>query len=387
MAAGQQNQTDQTANFFWMLVMFIGAGMLVWWFEKTHIISFVFILRGIEMDLIIWFADGYTYMAKLLHLPVPYTHHSLEWWRDFIASHPDHTHLTFLSVQELSEDVGSWLRFPIAIILFVMGCIVSMRHSTARFVKTYSMKSLAAIESQNWPHITPVLGLNLAKQDIDVGPWAMAYTPQGYGTTFNMIEVINEDGKKVWSVRKAEATRQFILQVGPLWSGVDKLPIYLQALVVIFMGRATKKRDVADKYIAQIAASAASGKLNFTGVKEDLAQFKDSKLLSWLEHHHAYTTTLMASMLVAARSDGVLATSEFIWLKAVDRRIWYMLNSAGRQTAVVEISGAFSHWLAEKKLKRSIKTPMVKMAVKGFEEAMAAVLYVEKGATWHSSEG
>lgn len=75
----------------------------------------------------------------------------------------------------------------------------------------------------------------------------------------------------------------------------------------------------------------------------------DSKKVAKILGLHGYVTTVLASMLVGARELGVLATSEFIWLKPLDRRMWYMLNSVGRTTPVAEICGAFAHWLAEKK--------------------------------------
>ena len=92
-------------------------------------------------------------------------------------------------------------------------------------------------------------------------------------------------------------------------------------------------------------------------------------------------------MLEVARVDGVLATAEFLWLKPVDRRFWYMMNSVGRQVSVVEVSGPFAHWLAEKKVGRALKTPMVKEAVVALEEAMEGILVVNKEDSWHSSGG
>ena len=90
-------------------------------------------------------------------------------------------------------------------------------------------------------------------------------------------------------------------------------------------------------------------------------------------------------MLKIARSDGVLATAEFLWVKPVDRELWYMLNSVGRQTAVVEVSGCFAHWLAEVKLGAAIKTPMVKQAVDALQEALENVLFDESTIKWLSS--
>ena len=99
---------------------------------------------------------------------------------------------------------------------------------------------------------------------------------------------------------------------------------------------------------------------------------------------HAYVSTLLASLLEAAREGGVLATAEFIWLKPLNRKLWYLLNSVGRQTAVIEAAGPFSHWLAEKRVKRALKVPMIKTAVDALEESIADSLYVDRGDSWHT---
>ena len=102
----------------------------------------------------------------------------------------------------------------------------------------------------------------------------------------------------------------------------------------------------------------------------------------WAGNRHAYVLTTMATLLQMARTDGVVATADFLWLKPVDRRLWYMLNSIGRQTVVPEISGPYAHWLAEKKIGRPLVAPMVKEAVTGLEAAVAEILYIAEGDEW-----
>ena len=63
-----------------------------------------------------------------------------------------------------------------------------------------------------------------------------------------------------------------------------------------------------------------------------------------------------------------------------------MLNSVGRQTAVVEVSGMFSHWLSEKRIKRPLKTPVVKSAVDAYKVALADILYIGESELWHFNE-
>ena len=81
----------------------------------------------------------------------------------------------------------------------------------------------------------------------------------------------------------------------------------------------------------------------------------------------------MASLIEKARQDGVVPSSEFLWLKPIDRRLWYMMNCVGRQTPFSEISGAFAHWKAEKVMGRRSLTPMIDEAIKALELAIKEV--------------
>ena len=80
-----------------------------------------------------------------------------------------------------------------------------------------------------------------------------------------------------------------------------------------------------------------------------------------------------ASFLSASRDDGVVPSSEFLWLKPLDRRLWYMLNSVGRQTPFAEVGGPFAHWLAEKSMGRRLIAPMIDEAIKALEIAVKEI--------------
>ncbi|MBS0351351.1 MAG: type IVB secretion system coupling complex protein DotM/IcmP, partial [Proteobacteria bacterium] len=230
-----------------------------------------------------------------------------------------------------------------------------------------------------------ILSLDLLKEDLEAGPWAMAKVPLEFCKEHNMLIIgEGEDNKLVWKLKPEPAYRVFALQIGAPWRGVQPaMPIHIKALLVIFLARALRQREVANRFLKQISASAAHGKLDFSGIEEQLEQYKDAKPLKWLEKRHAYVGTLLASLLEMARIDGVLASAEFLWLKPVDRKMWYMLNSVGRQTAVVEVAGLFGHWHAEKKLKRPLKNPMVREAVQALEDEVQRILYIPETEKWH----
>ncbi|AIT64055.1 type IVB secretion system coupling complex protein DotM/IcmP [Coxiella burnetii] len=384
MYPAQQNATDQTANFFWLLVLLTLGVLVFWWLERSYIVSAIFFVRHYEIDLIKGVLDGVNVGLGWLNL-TPIDDHKLAFWQHFMAT-ANKKEVTFPQVGALSTDVGLWVRYPVILILLGLASWMLFRNRSARFQRTHTMDSLKKSEVENWPQITPVLSLNLLKTDLDKGPWAMAKLPLNFCKEHNLLDItIGENDKKVWTVKPGPAERLFVLQMGPLWKGVEALPIHVKALLIVFVARGHRDHKVAEDLLVQIAQSALHGRLNFSGVEELLTKYKDSKIIKWLESRHAYVGTLMASLLEIARIEGVLATAEFLWLKPVDRRLWYMLNSVGRQTAVVEVAGLFAHWRAEKRLERPLRTPMVKEAVTALEKDITTVLYISEEERWHTS--
>lgn len=382
MNQGQPNQTDQTANFFWMICLVAGAVLLTWFFVRQVIVTPIFWMRVHEIDLINAFSDVWIGLTSWLHLPLPHIS-ILDHVREYMITEPA-SKVPFKDFAEINDYVGDWMRYPIAAIMLGAAAVVYFQHTSTKFRQVYTMNSLKKLEQQNWPQITPVLSLDLIKEDLEKGPWAMATTPIDFAKNNHLVTVLTLEGKEKYAVNKGAAERLFAMQLGPLWKGLHRQAIHVKALFVIFMACAKKDRATANKFLAQIAASAAHGQLDFSGVEAQLKQYHGSKLLQWLEQHHAYTRTLLATLLEMARTDGVLATAEFLWLKPLDRKLWYTLNSVGRQTAVVEASGIFAHWLSEKKLGRGMKVPLVKEAVVGLELSIEATLFVSEGEKWQS---
>lgn len=382
---GQQQAGDQISSFFWVICIFAGVIILTWWLKRDWIVAPIFLFRIHETHLLEIIATGwikFTALVPWLHLPAPDVQ-ELHGIREYMLTTPV-SYVRFPAFAYINEKIGDWTRFPAMIVLGFLAIFVFFRHTSNRFQKEYSMDQLKKQESQNWPQIAPVLSLDLLKEDLDQGPWAMAKVPLDFCKEHDMLLVgEGEDNKNVWKLKPEPAYRVFALQIGAPWRGVDALPIHLKAIMVIFLARALRQREIANRFLKQIAASAAHGKLDFSGIEEQLQSYKEAKPLKWLEVRHAYVGTLLASLLEMARIDGVLASAEFLWLKPVDRRMWYMLNSVGRQTAVVEVAGLFAHWHAEKKLKRALKNPMVKEAVNALDEEVQKILYVPEGEKWH----
>ena len=387
--AGQQGSGTSSAslNFFWYTLTVVIALMLVWYFCHPYLVTFILWLRHQEIILLKGFASFWNPFVSFLHLSaLKINTPVLTLWEKFTVQ-VNIKSVTFKEIQAMSYGVGIYLRYFVLVGLTGLALHLFVFHKSSRYRKTYTMKSLKKTVHKNWPEITPIMHLDLVKQPLMKGPWAMAQTPLEFCKQHKLLTTkVDKEGKTVWHLLKAPAHRVMVLQLGPLWNGnVFRQPIHVQALMVIFMACAQKNRKVAKQLLEQIALSSKESKqLDFSGVRELLSQYNQSKPLKWVIKRHAYLGTMLATLLEIARTDGVLATSEFLWLKPVDRRLWYMLNSVGRQTAFVEVSGLFAHWLAEKAFKCPMKTPMVKEAVIGLQAAIESTLYKhENEKTWH----
>jgi intracellular multiplication protein IcmP len=373
--APQQGGQDGSLDFIWIIASFIVGALLIWYYGKNYITVAICMTRFYEIQAIKAFLSLIIPIANFLHLPAPDLT-SLKQWEHFAVT--TKTAVPFDTLIGLSTAVGYYLRYPVILMLAGITSILYFFNPIQKFKQVYSMKQLRFLEQKNWPQITPIIKLDLLNTPLDEAPWAIALTPMNFCKKHQLLREDKDAKGKITGVSliRGATFRVLSMQLGPRWYSADTLPMHLQALFAVFALRICGNKKAADNLIEQLAASASgTNKLNFAGVKELVQTYKNNKAINKVTSIHAYVTTVMASLLNASREAGVLATSEFIWLKPIDRRMWYMLNSVGRPIAVAEIAGAFAHWLAEKKLGLPLATPMVEEAVTGLDLACKDIIY------------
>lgn len=365
-AAQQQGQgSDNSLAPLWIIGLSFIVGGLLWYFFHTQIVAAFFKIKLFEAYLVSWAVAGVNPLIDVLKTVNPST-------------------VSFDDMMAVGTAIGNYIRYPLIVIMLLLAFFLYRCDITAQYRRIYSMKSLRELEASNWPQITPVVKLDLVKQDIDEGSWAMAMSPFEFAKRYNLLKVelyrpdqvrqMGAEGKYV--VKRGEAKRIFTMQLGDAWDGVDALNQHTKALFAIFAAKQNRDRDGANKMLTQIARSTATGKLDFSGTDELLKKHINSTSVKKVLDRHAYVLTVMASMLERSRDDGVFASADFLWLKPVDRRLWFLLNTVGRQTPFAEISGPFAHWVTEKELKRRLLVPMVDEAVRGLEVAISEIKYV-----------
>ncbi len=375
MAQQNPQQTDNSMAALWIIAGIFLVGLIIWYLFRVEIVAFILHLRVWELSVVGIFTNSFAGLQQEIAT---------------LAQNP--ANVSFAQLQYYSTQVGSIIRFPFIIILVVFAVMLYLGKATMRFKSTLTMQNLVDMEKINWLQITPVAKLDLVSQPLEKGKWAIAMTPMQFAKKHKLLAEEQEDGhfdprvKRTATVLENKAREEFAMQLGREWHGVEALRPHTRALFVIFAARANGDRDVAEKMLTQIAASTAKGRLNFNGVDELLKKYSKSPAVKYITSRHAYELTVMASMLELARTDGVLATADFLWLKPLDRTLWFMLNTIGRQTSVTEVAGPFAHWKAEKELGRRLSVPMIDEAVNALTSAIAGVIYTPDEDTLEDNE-
>jgi intracellular multiplication protein IcmP len=285
--------------------------------------------------------------------------------------------LDFANTLAMLRSSGNYVRWLYILPFPFLAFLLLGGSPRGRFQRQHSMASLTKQESKVWPEISPVVGKQGVLMDGDerAGEWAVAMTEWEFAEKYKLAK--RGENK----VDREAARAVFVKQLGPRWSGPNALPPHRKALFAAFLLRIVGESDEAIARLRTMAKSFAAG-----GLAGMDTAFADAVIAKYGKHpnlqraiaQHAYTFTVMATMLQLSRADGVLASPMFIWLKTVDRGLWYMLNNVGRYAFHVECAGVASHWLFEKTVGQSCATPMVEKAIDGL--AMGLKEYTEDDA-------
>lgn len=361
----QQSNQDGHMGPLWITVGIFFVALVVWYSARVYINEGILWLKYWELRLISFFT--------------PAVHSDLLWIKQ--ANPRD---ITGDQLLYISDVVGHYFIIPVVVVMVYFAWVLYRKSIGLRFRHAYSTNSLLKLELSNWPQVSPVANLDLVKEDIEKGPWSMASTPMQFAKKNNLIKVsgyvreemqLKKAAKPEVSLLRPKAAQFFAQQLGKPWHGFGGLGIHARALCAIFVARVDGNIAGATHLLDQIAASSCNGKFNFSGADALLKKHMNNKIVQKTVHEHAYVLTVLASLLELTRTIGVMPTASFLWLKPIDRHLWYMLNSVGRQTPFVEVAGPFAHWLTEKELGHKVITPMLDQAVDALDEALKSVVY------------
>ncbi|MDF1645974.1 MAG: type IVB secretion system coupling complex protein DotM/IcmP [Legionellaceae bacterium] len=365
MAGQQQQQSgDNSLAPVWITLLLFLTAYLLWYFGHQYIVSLVFFLNIIQAKLISLVLPGDVLQQEIL-----------------LMQTVDPSDVDWGDLVELTSRVGEYMRYPISVALVLLAFFLYKSNVTLRFKKTHSMDSLKTQEQANWPCIIPAVQyLDLVATDVNKGPWAMALTPIEFARKHKLLR--KEDPlldnpmpglEMTAGVRRGDAKRIFTLQLGPYWDGFARCSPQMQALAAVFIARMNRDREAASLILKTLDKTSVSGKPDYSIALPTIQKYENTEMVQDIVQKHAYQYTVIAELLKASRDDGVVPSAEFLWLKPVDRRLWYLLNSIGRQTPYAEVGGIFAHWRAEQVMGRRSLTPMIDEAIRALEIAVKEI--------------
>ncbi len=244
------------------------------------------------------------------------------------------------------------------------------------YKRRMGLEQLMKEQARSFPAIAPFLKFNPRNMPYRVigeavpaqlPMFAEALSPEEW-IAFHEIKVQNNqvDLNGAW-----QALGQ---QLGRRWQGPFKLEPHAQGLYAAFALRHARKRKESEELLSQMSLSWTPEKglkLPFKIKMQIYKILKDPKLGGTLQKYadqHAYETTALLRCLARARQEGgVLAPASFLWLRGLDRTLWYPLNNLGRRSYHAEAVGALVHYTNELIAGQKIPTPRFEDVIRGIE--------------------
>ena len=166
------------------------------------------------------------------------------------------------------------------------------------------------------------------------------------------------------------------------WKGPLALPPHLRALYAVFALFYSYDVKGGNRLLEDLGAlgGLAGGKAGQMdslisaekGMIERLNKIctgKAGQNLQKVADQHAWVESAFPRLLREARAGrGVLPSPAFLWLKAEDRTMWYILNGVGTDANMVECAGAMAHSKAEIQIGKPLRRPAMYQAARSLLE-------------------
>lgn len=289
--------------------------------------------------------------------------------------------------------------------------------------RIHTARSLMGVLVKRFPSLTPAVRFDaLAPGSAQRGPWRVAMSPIEWLWTHKAIYlegstpgarkvvprnwifktrgdlVVNDsspllkaDSRARRSLRVDRARVESLLkkQLGRPFAGFERLPYYAQGLAAAFaaFGSGREGRKKGQAMLDQMSVSIAETfpdrlrepfwrrfpgmrprgqsqdrsvfTVDVTGAASLWRKYASQDMEEILAIHKSFTNVWMTALLGYARRRGTLPTAQFVWLRAIDRTLWYALNQYGGRRPWVEATGVWAHFEAEQTLEQALLEPEI----------------------------
>ncbi len=316
----------------------------------------------------------------------------------------DPASLSWENMWKVLRYTGSWIRWPFALLLVLFGVAAIFMGRVGGLVRRFNMESLLKNNAESFPCLRPVVGRGkylLSPESYDSGLWKVARTPAQFALEHGLL--LDEQGKPfspeqalknglpstelpAWGKARLDGEKALAVltdQLGKPFEGYEGLSPCRRALSVAFLAYADgdKKDCVALLDAVSLSYREETGQASCPLLED--GDFANKLKTQWEHHasvlnekclsiHAAYELPWFMALLYRARQKGVLASSQFLWLRPLDRPLWYALNQCGGRAAWAEGFAPWAHYTAEEKERKTLTKPHVAPAVASLREALSA---------------
>lgn len=383
---GQQKGPYEDIILFLIAGAIVAAiGIGIWTVFKIQITEVLRYIRILEMSIVeLMHGSHYQVFVPDTDPPDPNSQsgmQSVDAWRQALI-HADVHDISPAIIRASTYIAVPAIRPFFGVILIGLALWVIFKGPGSQYHRKMDLQGLIADQAVSFPAIAPFINFNPQKLPFRVVGQAVpeklplfseALSPEEW-ITHNKIQI---QGNQI----DANQTYQALMkQLGKRWQGPEKLPLYAQGLYAAFALQHARKRKgpgSCEELLGEMSLSWSpeTGFNPSSKLKSKIQKIiKDPKISGAIRKYadlHAYETTALLRCLKRARDEGgVVAPATFLWLRGVDRALWYPLNNLGRRSYHAEATGALVHYTNELIAGQKIPTPRFDEVIKGIQETI-----------------
>ncbi|WP_440682432.1 secretion/conjugation apparatus DotM-related subunit [Cysteiniphilum halobium] len=330
----------------YIIAIILLALLLFYWIFHNQLIRAIFVVKRFELSIImLW--DGHYGML-------------MNW-----CNHVLESTVTLKQLKYLGYNISEALTVIFWSIGIILITITFFFHPNRKYRQTFAMQSLSQFIAQRFSKVyTPK---NETQPNINL---STALTP---------IEYLQQHSLIVDKQLNLTALHNNLSQqLGKHCGNVAQESLEVSGLATAFSLYILDKRKQADKLLSYLNFEFSHHKnrlKNFIN-RYKLNQHLNKYAVECIAHDeiqkiikgHHYTYTVLCSLLNTARKGGIVPASSFLWLKTINRTLWYALNNVGRKTFFSEGAAIISHWQFELSLKMPFSSPMIDNVTKALQQ-------------------
>lgn len=213
----------------------------------------------------------------------------------------------------------------------------TLQHRSEKIRRAITVNTLPEIMSVHCPAVIPI-GYYGDLMNEDIRGQESREHPAEFAKKNKLINNNELDVERTCDV--------LLKQLGPKINNLTDLAIYEQALFAIFASRVFDTFEnnwKAQEMLDKLNRSCHTGKWkgmpgypDFSVISSDIKNYMSIPEAKELISYFQYSSTFLHMLHLKAMERGKLVSSNFRWLKGIDRGLWYVLNATGRKVPCIE---------------------------------------------------